>query len=140
MKPDNCIFFQLSKASQGGIKYLTQKISSLGITSVQAMVLVFLQEEDRIMAVELGKKVELDSATLTGILDRLETAKLIERKGNPADRRSIKIHLTEQGKAVATKTRALLEEANREFLSSLTPAENERLRHLLTRIREQPYR
>jgi DNA-binding MarR family transcriptional regulator len=140
MKPDECIFFQLSKASQGGIKYLTQKISSLGITPVQAMVLVFLKEEDQIMAGELGKKVELDSATLTGILDRLETAKLIKRKGNPSDRRSIHIHLTEEGKGMAKKARLLLEEANKEFLASLSQAEDENLRSLLATLREQSVR
>jgi len=57
MKADNCIFFQLAKASQTAIKYMSQKISALNITPVQAMVIGFLAEEDQIMAGELGKKV-----------------------------------------------------------------------------------
>jgi DNA-binding MarR family transcriptional regulator len=140
IKSETCIFFQLAKASQAGTKFLTQKVSNLGITPVQALVIGFLAEKDQIMAGELGKKIELDSATLTGILDRLEGAKLIERKGNPRDRRSIKIHLTAQGKAVARKTRIVLEEANKEFLSSLTLGENENLRLLLAKLRDQAYR
>jgi DNA-binding MarR family transcriptional regulator len=140
LKSNHCIFFLLAKASQGGTKFLTQRVSRLGITPVQAMVIGFLSEEDQIMAGELGKKIELDSATLTGILDRLETSKLIERKGNPYDRRSIKIHLTEQGKTVGLKARTLLEEANKEFLSAFTEAEQKELRSLITKLRDQSCR
>lgn len=137
MKSDNCIFFQLAKASQTGIKFMSQKISGLSITPVQAMVLGFLAEEDQIMAGELGKKVELDSATLTGILDRLEAAGLIERKGNPDDRRSVKIHLTKQGKETGFEARKLLEEANKEFLAAFTETEKRELRSLIHKLREQ---
>ncbi len=137
MKTDNCIFFQLAKASQTGIKFMTQKVSGLNITPVQAMVLGFLAEEDQIIAGELGKKVELDSATLTGILDRLEGAGLIERKGNPDDRRSIKIHLTKQGKEKGFEARKLIEEANKEFLAAFTENEKKDLRSLIGKLREQ---
>ncbi len=137
MKADHCIFFQLTKASQTGIKFLSQKISELNITPVQAMVIGFLAEEDQIMAGELGKKVELDSATLTGILDRLETAQLIERKGNPDDRRSVKIYLTKLGKETGLGAKKLIEEANKEFLADLTEAEKSELRGLISKLREK---
>jgi MarR family transcriptional regulator, organic hydroperoxide resistance regulator len=40
-------------------------------------------------------------STLTGVLDRLERRGLVERRPNPADRRSIAIHLTSDGHAAA---------------------------------------
>jgi MarR family transcriptional regulator, organic hydroperoxide resistance regulator len=137
MKSDNCIFFQLAKASQTGIKFMSQKISGLNITPVQAMVIGFLVEEDQIMAGELGKKVELDSATLTGILDRLETAQLIERKGNPDDRRSVKIYLTKLGKETGVEAKKLIEEANKKFLADFTENEKRELRGLIFKLREK---
>ena len=79
----DCIFFELSKAYQLGNRFLRQKVSELNLTSVQTMVLGFLDEEDQITSSELGKRAELDSATLTGILDRLETAGFIETQGQP---------------------------------------------------------
>ena len=136
MKADNCIFFQLAKASQTGTKFLYSKVSGLNITPVQAMVIGFLSEQDQVMAGELGKKVELDSATLTGILDRLEAAHLIERKGNPDDRRSIKIHLTKQGQETGREAKKLIEEANKEFLAAFTEEEKHELRSLITKLRE----
>jgi MarR family transcriptional regulator, organic hydroperoxide resistance regulator len=137
MKTDYCIFFQLAKASQTGTKFLNTKIAELNITPVQAMLIGFLSEQDQIMAGELGKKVELDSATLTGILDRLETAQLIERKGNPDDRRSVKIHLTKQGRETGQKAQRLIEEANREFLAPLAEDETKTLRDLIGKLRGQ---
>jgi DNA-binding MarR family transcriptional regulator len=135
MKADNCIFFQLAKASQTSIKFLSQKISSLNITPVQAMVIGFLAEEDQIIAGELGKKVELDSATLTGILDRLEAAQLIERKGNPDDRRSVKIYLTKLGKETGLEAKKLIEEANKEFLEGFTEDKKQELRDFISKLR-----
>lgn len=137
VKPDVCIFFLLSKANQMSIRFLAQKVAELNITPVQALVLGFLSDEDRITSSELGKRSELDSATMTGILDRLEAAGLIERQGNPADRRSIKIHLTEQGKALAGEAVRIIAEANREFLAILTEQEQEELRSLIRKLRDQ---
>jgi DNA-binding MarR family transcriptional regulator len=140
MQEENCIFFQIAKANQTGIKFLNQKILALGITPVQAMVLAFLSEEDRITAGELGKKIELDSATLTGLLDRLEAARLITRQGNPDDRRSIKIHLTPQGRKTGREAGGLIEEANREFLATFTNSEKGLLMDLIKKMRGQPVR
>jgi DNA-binding MarR family transcriptional regulator len=45
-------------------------------------------------------------STLTGVLDRLERRGLVERRPNPADRRSIAVHLTGEGRAAATAVAA----------------------------------
>lgn len=137
MKPEDCIFFQLSKANQAGSRFLGQKVSELGITPVQALVLGFLKDQDRITSGELGRRTELDSATLTGIIDRLEAAQLIERHGNPNDRRSIQVHLTEKGISLADSAVRLIAEANREFLKILADREKGDLLALIRKLREQ---
>jgi MarR family transcriptional regulator, organic hydroperoxide resistance regulator len=135
LKLDYCIFFQLAKANQIGSRFLGQKVAKLNITPVQALVLGFLRDEDRITSSELGKRTELDSATLTGIIDRLEAAGLIERRGNPADRRSIQVHLTERGRLLGTKAVQLIAEANVKFLEMLTEKERGELRRLIGKLR-----
>jgi DNA-binding MarR family transcriptional regulator len=135
LKLDYCIFFQLAKANQIGSRFLAQKVAELNITPVQAMVLGFLRDEDRITSGELGKRTELDSATLTGIIDRLEAAELIERRGNPADRRSIQVHLTERGRSLGAKAVQLIAEANVKFLEMLTEKERGELRRLIGKLR-----
>ncbi len=133
----HCIFFQLSKSSQIGMKFLSQKVAELDVTPVQATVLGLLCEEDRITSGELGKRIELDSATVTGILDRLAAAGLVERKGNPGDRRAIHIHLTPNGKKKGEDAIAAILDANRQFLHAFSLPEKRDLMHLLRKVRSE---
>jgi DNA-binding MarR family transcriptional regulator len=140
MKADECIFFQLAKAGQLGSRFWGHKVSDLNVTPVQAMVLRFLYDQDQITSIDLGKKTELDSATLTGVIDRLENAGLIDRKDNPHDRRSIQIYLTEKGKITGEQVARRMEEANADFLKALTPQESGELRRLINTLRNQSLR
>ena len=135
MQETDCIFFQLAKANQLASRFLSQKVSELNLTPVQALVLGFLNQEDQITSAELGKKTGLDSATLTGILDRLEAADFIERKNNPEDRRSIHIYLTPQGNELSRKAIEVIVGANVEFLHSLTKEEKRNLFDIIKKLR-----
>ncbi len=91
MQVESCIFFQLYKAGKAGGKFWSKTVAHLKITAVQAMVLNALGDEDRVSSHNLGKRVSLTSATLTGIIDRLEKQRLLERRANEQDRRAILI-------------------------------------------------
>lgn len=136
MKAEECIFFQLAKANQAGARFWLTKVAALHLTAVQGMVIRFLFESDRLTSSELGKKTDLDSATLTGVLDRLVAGGFIERQQNLEDRRSIRIHLTEKGRTTGEKVAQLMVEANTEFLREFNVSEEVALRSLLTRIRQ----
>ncbi len=135
MKPDECIFFQLAKTNQKASRFWYKKIDHIKISPAQAMVINFLSEEDNITSHQLGEKTVLDSATLTGIIDRLETMELVQRNINPTDRRAILICLTKKGRELAGKIQRTMVRANREFLSKLDQNEEIMLRSLLERIR-----
>ena len=87
MKPEDCIFFQLAKAHQLGSRFLAQKVAALNITPVQALVPGFLADEDGITSSELGKRTELDSANMTGLLHRLHAAQDAVVENVPDDER-----------------------------------------------------
>lgn len=135
MRPEDCIFFQLAKSSQAGTRFWANAISDLNVTATQGMALNFLYSDDRITAVELGKRTLLDSATLTGILDRLAVSGLVERKQHPDDRRAILVCLTPKGRETAEKLQSVMKEANLEFLKNLDEDEQTVLRKLLSRLR-----
>ena len=135
MRTEDCIFFQLAKAAQTGSRFWSQKVAALNLTATQAMVLRFLFDRDEVTSSELGRRTELDSATLTGILDRLETAGLAERRPNPTDRRAIHIHLTEKGKETGKEVARLMEVANAEFLGDMDSSEEKELKRLLDKVR-----
>jgi len=135
MKPEDCIFYQLAKANQAGARFWTSRLTDASVTAVQGMVLGFLSEHDQITSRELGERTLLDSATLTGVLDRLEKAAFIERRPHPDDRRALQIHLTAQGRQLAGQLMEKAVAANREFLGRLTAEEQIILRMLLNKLR-----
>jgi DNA-binding MarR family transcriptional regulator len=132
--PQNCIFFQLSKASRKAIRYWNRQLVDMAVTAVQAMVLLFLYDQDEITSAELGSRVQLDSATLAGVLDRLQEAGLVERRRHPADGRSIQVCLTDGGRGLAMDIERIKERSNTDFLKCLTPEEEMILRALLGKL------
>lgn len=134
MKVQDCIFFQLAKASQAGSGFWTKKVEHLGVTASQAMVLNFLGEEDCVSSHILCRKLQITSATMTGILDRLEKMTLIERQRHPEDRRAILVCLTGQGLSHAREINTIMVKANEEFLSQLGSKQSQKFRALLKHV------
>ena len=135
MKPEDCIFFQLAKTSQCATRFWANKINGLNITAAQGMIINFLFNSDLTTSSELGKRTMLDSATLTGILDRLEISSIVERKQHPDDRRAILVGLTEKGKEIAGDLYRAAEEANIDFLATLSTEQQTLLKGLLKTLR-----
>jgi len=135
MKVRDCIFFQLTKASLAGAVFWGKKVEHLGITASQAMALNFLGEEDRILSRVLRQKLQITSATMTGILDRIEKLNLIERQPHPGDRRATLVCLTEKGLSYAKQINELMIEANAEFLKRYSAEDSEFFRKMLKQVR-----
>lgn len=139
MKVGDCIFFQLAKASLAGAAFWGKKVEHLGITASQAMVLNFLGAEDRILPSVLRQKLQITSATMTGILDRLEKLDLIIRHPHPNDRRAILVCLTAQGAQLAKKINKIMIEANEEFLAKFKKQDAQAFRSFLKQVQVDAY-
>ncbi|MBT4268693.1 MAG: MarR family transcriptional regulator [Deltaproteobacteria bacterium] len=137
MNPKDCIFFHLAKANQAGSRVWRSYMSRLNLTAVQGMVLNFLKDRDYITSKDLGERTLLDSATLTGILDRLEKQALVVRQAHPSDRRAVIICLTDAGRDLTQQTDQEAVAANQDFLQSLDRDEQAQLKTLLTKLREK---
>jgi DNA-binding MarR family transcriptional regulator len=135
VRTEECIFFQLAKAGQSGAQYWQGEVAPVGLTAVQAMVLNTLSDDDGAPAGRLAERVRLTSATLTGIIDRLENLGFVERRASKEDRRAVLVCLTDKGKRAAREIKTLNANANREFLAGLSPKEQKQLRSLLHKLR-----
>lgn len=71
----------------------------------------------------VAQLVGVSPSTLTRILDRLESDKLVKRTLNPQDRRSFRITLAEWGAEIVENYNEELELIARQMLLPLTPAE-----------------
>jgi DNA-binding MarR family transcriptional regulator len=73
-------------------------LKGLELTYPQFIALILLWEEDDQRVGELGRKLYLQSNTLTPMLKRLEALGYIERSRESADERQVRIRLTAAGR------------------------------------------
>ena len=137
MKPNDCIFFQIAKTHQAAMKFLSDRMVPYGLTVVQSMVIAFLSDADGVTSADLGARTQLDSATLTGIIDRLEAAGYVRRGKHPSDRRAVLVILTDEGVNTAKKVRAEILKANRDFFAVAGMDNEDMFRKALADIRER---
>lgn len=105
-----------------------------GITPVQSALLLLLYETDGQQSSELGEQMRLDSATMTGLIDRMMKQGLIERRPSEKDRRINHIFLTERGKALQTIIENKIVEANEAITAGFSESEAKQLKNMLITI------
>ncbi|MER6955116.1 MULTISPECIES: MarR family transcriptional regulator [unclassified Streptomyces] len=102
------------------------------LTGAQARLLSLLSLQPLPMR-KLAKKLKCEPSNVTGIVDRLESRGLVERRPDPADRRVKLAAATDEGRRIAKGLRESLRFA-REPLAGLEAEEREVLRGLLQRM------
>lgn len=78
-------------------------LENLDLTYPQYITMMTLWENDGQTVNQLGEKLKLDNGTLTPLLKRLESKKLITRTRSKADERVVQIFLTKEGKTLKEK-------------------------------------
>ncbi|MCM3557095.1 MarR family winged helix-turn-helix transcriptional regulator [Brevibacillus borstelensis] len=131
---EDCFGFLLGKAYQKVFQLEKARLSEYGVTPVQFVLLHVLWEKDGQKGVELGSRLRLDGATITGLLDRLEQMGLIERRPSPTDRRTNLIYLTSRGRQLEKPLNEISDEVNREAMSIFREEELAMLKSMLTRL------
>ncbi|MEK3934514.1 MarR family transcriptional regulator [Sporosarcina sp. FSL W7-1349] len=129
-----CIHFLLSKALQSVNQVSKSKLTPFGVTPVQYALLCLLWEKDGQLGYELAEKLLLDSATITGIVDRLEQNGFIERRVDSNDRRNKIIFLTEKGKSMEAPLCQKMDEMNEEVMAGFDDEEFRQFKNMLFEI------
>ncbi len=86
---------------------------------------------DLLQPAALAERTMITNSGMTGRLDRLEVAGLVERRQNPEDRRAVNILITPGGIEAADRAFQEIAKAVSAILVSLTPADVARLAGLL---------
>jgi len=86
---------------------VAERLREIGLSVPQCDVLTTLSEEEGVSQQELAKRLYVTKGNISGLLDRLESAGLVERRPAAADRRQHSIHLTDPGRAMAGKAIAV---------------------------------
>jgi DNA-binding MarR family transcriptional regulator len=131
---EDCIIFLLAKAYQKAHGSFKKRLLPFGITPIQHLILEALWEEDGQSAGDIGKKLVLDAATLSGVLERLAANDWIVKETDPEDKRIQRVYLTKKGMELHHRLSEERDQANRELLADLTLEEKVLLKRLLRNI------
>jgi DNA-binding MarR family transcriptional regulator len=108
--------------------------SRWGVTPTQLSILKLLNEIGDLSLGSLSREIRAHNSTVTGIVDRMEAAALVERARSDEDRRVWIIRLTAQGRKVAERARVSPWDILRDALGALPAADQEKLTALLKKV------
>ena len=107
LRLDDQLCFGLYAASRAVTSLYRVVLEDLDLTYPQYLVMLALWDQDHRLVKELGAELNLDSGTLSPLLKRLQTAGLVVRNRQADDERSVRVSLTEDGKALHEKARGI---------------------------------
>ncbi|WP_183235586.1 MarR family winged helix-turn-helix transcriptional regulator [Bradyrhizobium sp. CIR18] len=93
------------------------------VTPAQAGLLFILGKQDGVLMGEAGAALDMGPAGISGLVDRTEAAKLIERRADREDGRAWRIFLTPKGRTALAQAKAGAAEVNAALTDGFTAAE-----------------
>ncbi len=105
LKLENQLCFPLYACARQIMNRYTPYLKPLGLTYTQYIVMLVLWEKDGVTVGEIGRRLLLDTGTVTPLLKKLEGEGYIRRIRNRQDERIVEIVLTDSGKELREKAR-----------------------------------
>jgi MarR family transcriptional regulator, transcriptional regulator for hemolysin len=130
------IGLQLANTTKAVSRAFNEALTEAGGTLPVWLVLSSVKSEDRRTQLELARAVGIEGPTLTRHLDGLEEAGLVRRQRDPADRRAMRVELTDTGEELYRQLRQAVLAFNRRLTEGLSEQELDRLRRTLARLGE----
>ena len=110
LKLDNQLCFPLYACAKEIVRQYKPYLDDLDLTYTQYVTMMVLWEENHLSVKALGKRLYLDSGTLTPLLKKLEAKGYLTRTRSEIDERSVIISLTDEGLALREKALAVPEQ------------------------------
>lgn len=130
------IGFLLAKAAQKVASSCETELATLGLTPRQVGLLRAISEHGPVSQGALGELLRIDRTTMVTLADELESTGLVCRERSPTDRRSYQLSLSQKGISKLQRGWTVIERAEAQELTRLTPKEQIQLRKLLHKLME----
>jgi MarR family transcriptional regulator, transcriptional regulator for hemolysin len=112
-----------------------QLMKPIGTTRSQWWVLAHLSRHDGMGQKELADLLDIGKVAIGGLVDRLESSKLVERRADAADRRIKRVYLTTAAQRLLEVMANAEVRLNSRLLHGISPKERARLLTLLEKIK-----
>ena len=128
----NHLSFSMYACSREMIKRCRAGLDALGLTYTQYIVMLVIWDEGTTSVRDLGRRLYLDSGTLTPVLKTLEQQQLITRERSKQDERVLLVTATAKG--VALREEALAQQPDKALNTGLSAEEEAQLAALLGKM------
>jgi DNA-binding MarR family transcriptional regulator len=108
----------------------------LNVSAAGGLVLGQLRDHGEMSPSELGDRLIVTRATVTGLLDSLERRGFVRRSANPADRRGLLVAITPLGLDIVQQVRTIVHRNETAWMSVLSDAEVRAYIDLLHRLQD----
>ena len=123
--------YLLAQASYAVYKEFDAQVRAAGLSSIEWRVLATLSDGDGLTIGELAREVLAQQPTLTKLVDRMERAGLVERRGDETDGRRTLVYETAGGRARVAPLLVQAKAHERAALGAFAPQEAEALKRAL---------
>ncbi len=118
LKLENQICFPLYAASREVVKLYRPHLDALNLTYTQYIAMMVMWEEKQCSVKELGKRLYLDSGTLTPVLKSLEQKGYVRRFRMEDDERVMLTEITDKGEALKEQAKEVPPKVGCNFMLS----------------------
>ena len=131
------VWFRFIRLHRRVSSAIAAELKALGLSIPQFDVLSTLTEREGLTQQELAERLYVTKGNVSGLVDRLVDARLVERRASPGDRRSHALYLTRQGRELAARGIAAQEAYVVRTLGRLSRADLAELERLVLAWRDE---
>jgi len=117
-------------------RHQTEEFYKMKVTMPQFVVMEILHRNDEIKMTDLARSMNVSTAAMTGIIDRLVRERYVIRSSDPKDRRIINVGLTEKGCKILKKIISLRKQMLIKVFGIISQKEREDYLNILSHIRD----
>lgn len=129
----SALLIQLCRAHR---RIADAKLNEIGLYAGQEALLLCLAANQGISQRELSEQLDVEAATITKTLNRLQKAGFITRKPDPDDGRVSRVYITDEGQRLYGGIQATWQAINSQLLQGTSELEVALLRRILAQLLE----
>jgi DNA-binding MarR family transcriptional regulator len=132
--PHEGIGYLVTRVRRRALDLIEPEISALGLTVVQAIVILGTGGRSTATAADFCRNMQYDPGAMTRVIDHLERAGYLRRVKHASDRRAQALELTDSGRKILVPIKTAFVGAMNRMLRGFTRAEAVQLTGYLKRL------
>jgi MarR family transcriptional regulator for hemolysin len=133
--PDRSLGVLISDVAKMLRRSFDRRLQSLGLTQAQWRAIINISRTEGMSQTALADCLEIQPITVGRLIDRMESAGWVERRGHPLDRRAVQLYLTPKCEPILNEIHSRASDMMAECVTGMPAAAQTQLFENLQRIK-----